>query len=155
MLLERRDGMLKRIKYGRLLHACLLIAMLLMGVVMHLREARAEYGDIIMNNYSEAADEAPVVFPHWFHRIRYTCKVCHSDLGFKFKAGAGEINMVRTIDGQYCGACHDGTIAWSMESCNLCHTGTKGLATGTGQRALNAKSGAAATRHQPKNAEGK
>ena len=46
----------------------------------------------------------PVVFPHWFHRIRYRCK-CHADLGFKFKAGGNEINMVKVIDGQFCGAC--------------------------------------------------
>lgn len=134
---------------------------MLMGALLHVGEARAEYGDIMMNNYSEAEGEAPVVFPHWFHRIRYTCKVCHSDLGFKFKAGAGEVNMVKTIDGQYCGACHDGHIAWSMESCNLCHTGKKGAPTGTGQRVVNALSVPASAavlplaQNQPKNLENK
>lgn len=83
---------------------------------------RAEYGDVVINNYSDAANMRPVVFPHWFHRVRFRCKVCHSDLGFKFKAGGNEINMLKIIDGQYCGACHNGTIAWSIENCNLCHS---------------------------------
>jgi c(7)-type cytochrome triheme protein len=85
-------------------------------------EARAEYGDVVINNYSDAAGMRPVVFPHWFHRIRYRCKACHADLGFKFKAGGNEINMVKIIDGQFCGACHNGEIAWSIENCNMCHS---------------------------------
>ena len=71
----------------------------------------------------------PVVFPHWFHRIRYRCKVCHADLGFKFKAGGNEINMVKVIDGQFCGACHNGEVAWSIENCNMCHSAKSGTPT--------------------------
>jgi len=85
-------------------------------------DARAEYGDVVINNYSDAAGMRPVVFPHWFHRVRYRCKVCHADLGFKFKAGGNEINMVKIIDGQFCGACHNGEVAWSIENCNMCHS---------------------------------
>jgi c(7)-type cytochrome triheme protein len=85
-------------------------------------DARAEYGDVVINNYSDGAGMRPVVFPHWFHRVRYRCKVCHADLGFKFKAGGNEINMVKIIDGQYCGACHNGDVAWSIENCNMCHS---------------------------------
>ena len=84
--------------------------------------AHAEYGDIVINNYSDAAGMRPAVFPHWFHRIRFRCKVCHADLGFKFQAGGNEINMVKIIDGQFCGGCHNGEIAWSVENCNLCHS---------------------------------
>ena len=84
--------------------------------------AEAEYGDVVINEFSEDAGMRPVVFPHWFHRIRFRCKVCHGDLGFAFKAGANEINMVKIIDGQYCGACHDGDVAW-IENCELCHSG--------------------------------
>ena len=83
----------------------------------------AEYGDVVINNYSDEAGMRPVIFPHWFHRIRFRCKVCHADLGFKFKAGGNEINMLKIIDGEYCGACHDGDIAWSVENCDLCHSG--------------------------------
>jgi c(7)-type cytochrome triheme protein len=92
-------------------------------------EARAEYGDVVINNYSDAAAMRPVVFPHWFHRIRYRCKVCHADLGFKFKAGGNEINMVKVIDGQFCGACHNGEVAWSIENCNMCHSAKPGTPT--------------------------
>jgi c(7)-type cytochrome triheme protein len=85
--------------------------------------ARAEYGDVVINNHSDAAGVRPVVFPHWFHRVRFRCKVCHSDLGFKFQAGGNDINMVKIIDGQFCGACHNGSVAWSVENCDLCHSG--------------------------------
>ena len=92
-------------------------------------ESRAEYGDVVMNNYSSAAGMRPVVFPHWFHRVRFSCKACHADLGFKFQAGGNQVNMVKIIDGQFCGACHNGGLAWSVENCNLCHSGMPGMST--------------------------
>jgi c(7)-type cytochrome triheme protein len=104
-------------------------AALALGLTAGIPEAGAEYGDVVMNNYSTAAGMRPVVFPHWFHRVRFRCKVCHGDLGFKLEAGANQVNMVKIIDGQYCGACHDGGVAWSVESCNLCHSGVPGTAT--------------------------
>ncbi len=55
--------------------------------------------------------------------MRFRCKVCHADLGFQFKAGGNQINMLKIIDGQFCGACHNGELAWSVENCNLCHSG--------------------------------
>ena len=85
--------------------------------------ARAEYGDVVINEFSDEAGMRPVVFPHWFHRIRFRCKVCHGDLGFKFEAGGNGINMLKIIDGEYCGACHNGNVAWSIENCDLCHSG--------------------------------
>lgn len=100
-------------------------ALLVIGVP----EAQAEYGDVVINNYSDKAGMRPAVFPHWFHRIRFTCKVCHADLGFKFKAGGNEINMGKIVDGQFCGACHNGEIAWSVENCNMCHSGIPGTPT--------------------------
>ncbi len=91
--------------------------------------ARAEYGDLVLNENAEKEGMPPVIFPHWFHRIRFRCKVCHADLGFQFKAGGSGINMLKIIDGQYCGACHNGEIAWSVENCNICHSGKPGLKT--------------------------
>lgn len=91
--------------------------------------SNAEYGDIVINNYSDDAGMRPAIFPHWFHRIRFRCKVCHADLGFKFQAGGNKIDMLKIIDGEYCGACHNGEIAWSVENCNLCHSGTPGTPT--------------------------
>lgn len=112
---------------GSPLIACVMaiLAMLLVDIPA----ARAEYGDVVINNYSDAAGMRPVIFPHWFHRVRFRCKVCHADIGFKFQAGGNEINMVKIIDGQYCGACHNGEIAWSVENCNLCHSAKPGLKT--------------------------
>ncbi|HEU5176242.1 MAG TPA: c(7)-type cytochrome triheme domain-containing protein [Burkholderiales bacterium] len=91
--------------------------------------ALAEYGDVVINNHSDKAGMRPAVFPHWFHRIRFACKVCHADLGFAMRAGGNDINMVRIIDGQFCGACHNGEVAWSIENCNLCHTAKPGTPT--------------------------
>ena len=89
----------------------------------------AEYGDIVINNYSDEAGMRPAIFPHWFHRIRFRCKVCHADLGFKFQAGGNDITMLKIIDGEYCGACHNGDVAWSVENCALCHSGKPGTNT--------------------------
>lgn len=93
-------------------------------------EAAAEYGDVIINNYSDEAGMRPVIFPHWFHRIRFRCKVCHADLGFQFKAGGNDINMLKIFDGEFCGSCHNGEIAWGIENCVLCHSAKPGLDTG-------------------------
>jgi c(7)-type cytochrome triheme protein len=112
---------------GRLTGAALLGSA--MAVAMLATDARAEYGDVVINNFSDKAGMRPVVFPHWFHRVRFRCKVCHADLGFKFKAGGNEINMVKVIDGQFCGACHNGEVAWSIENCNLCHSAKPGTPT--------------------------
>jgi c(7)-type cytochrome triheme protein len=100
----------------------MLFAMLIAPLFLAVFPASAEYGDIVINNYSDKAGMRPVVFPHWFHRVRYRCKVCHADLGIQFKAGGNDINMVKIIDGQFCGACHNGELAWGVENCNLCHS---------------------------------
>jgi c(7)-type cytochrome triheme protein len=103
---------------------------LLAGLAMlAITPAKAEYADVIINNYADAAGMRPVVFPHWFHRIRFRCKVCHADLGFKFKAGGNKITMAKIIDGKFCGACHNGQISWSVENCNMCHSGIPGTPT--------------------------
>lgn len=107
--------------------------------------ALAEYGDVVINNHSDAAGVRPVVFPHWFHRVRFRCKVCHSDLGFKFQAGGNDINMVKIIDGQFCGACHNGAVAWSVENCDLCHSGKSGTPTQVHESTIQKLAGPAGT----------
>ena len=87
----------------------------------------AEYGDVILNRYAEQEGMRPVIFPHWFHRIRFRCKVCHHELGFEMRAGANDVTMDDIIAGRYCGMCHNGDVAWSVENCDLCHTGREGL----------------------------
>ena len=88
--------------------------------------AWAEDGDVVLNNFSDKAGIRPVIFPHWLHRMRYRCRLCHVDLGFAMKAGKSEINMRKNLDGQYCGACHNGTQAFSQSdeaACAKCHKG--------------------------------
>ncbi len=86
--------------------------------------ARAEYGDIVLDNKIESMNKAgvkPVLFPHWFHRIRFKCKVCHEDI-FILKAGANDINMNAIMSGEFCGKCHNGMIAWEPLYCDRCHS---------------------------------
>ena len=92
--------------------------------------AHAEYGDVVLNTRAEEAGMRPVIFPHWFHRIRFKCKVCHTELGFEMRAGANEILMADIIDGKMCGRCHNNNIAWGPQNCHLCHSGLPGLKTG-------------------------
>lgn len=91
---------------------------------------QAEYADVVINRQSEKNGMRPVIFPHWFHRIRFRCKVCHAELGFKMRAGSNTITMTDIIEGKFCGACHNNDIAWSPENCDLCHSGKPGLPTG-------------------------
>jgi len=92
--------------------------------------ASAEYADVVLNRQAEQNGMRPVVFPHWFHRIRFRCKVCHHELGFEMRAGANKITMADIIDGKFCGMCHNGEVAWSVERCDLCHSGRPGLPSG-------------------------
>ena len=99
---------------------------LLLGILF-IVPVYAEYADVVINNRSEKEGVRPVIFPHWFHRIRFRCKVCHDELGFKMRAGSNDITMVDISAGKYCGMCHNGEIAWSAENCDLCHSGKPGL----------------------------
>ncbi len=84
----------------------------------------AEYGDIVLNSKSASMKKAnvkPVVFPHWFHRIRFKCKVCHEDI-FIIKKGANDINMSKIMRGEFCGKCHNGMTAWEPLYCDRCHS---------------------------------
>ena len=84
----------------------------------------AEYGDIVLNSKSESMKDAgvkPVLFPHWFHRIRFKCKVCHEDI-FILKKGANDITMGAIMGGDFCGKCHNGLIAWEPLYCDRCHS---------------------------------
>lgn len=90
----------------------------------------AEYADVVLNKRAEIEGVRAVIFPHWFHRIRFRCVVCHSELGFEMRAGANKVTMDEIIQGKFCGACHDGEIAWSTENCDLCHTALPGIESG-------------------------
>ena len=128
---------------------CLALALGLALATSAAGPARAEYGDVVINNYSDAAKMRPVVFPHWFHRVRFRCKVCHADLGFQFKAGGNQIDMLKIIDGQFCGSCHNGELAWSAENCNLCHSAKPGTPTQVHESTLQKLAPASASASTP------
>lgn len=90
---------------------------------VELTPTQAEYADLTLNKYAEQAGMPPVIFPHWFHRIRFKCKVCHEDI-FIMRQGSNDINMQKIIQGEYCGRCHNGRIAWAPLYCDRCHSGT-------------------------------
>ena len=109
----------------------LLLPVLLSSMLLSISDhAGAEYADVVLNRNSEKEGVRPVVYPHWFHRIRFQCRVCHSELGFEMRVGANDVTMEEIIDGKFCGACHNGEIAWSVENCDLCHSGLPGTETG-------------------------
>ncbi|HIJ88239.1 MAG TPA: hypothetical protein HPP97_11265 [Desulfuromonadales bacterium] len=78
------------------------------GGVKKRRPLPAEYGRVVINNYSQQAGIPPVVFDHWSHRSKYTCRLCHVDIGFSMAADATKIRAVDNISGIYCGTCHNG-----------------------------------------------
>ncbi|MBI3374947.1 MAG: hypothetical protein HY017_24760 [Betaproteobacteria bacterium] len=107
------------------------VSLILLAVLaLAVPEARSEYGDVVLNRYSGKGGMRPVVFPHWFHRVRFRCKVCHHELGFEMRAGANDVRMSDIIDGRFCGMCHNNDIAWGAERCDLCHSGKPGLKSG-------------------------
>lgn len=92
-----------------------------------------EYGTIVINNFSVSKGEAPVVFPHWLHRSKYTCRLCHVDIGFAMKAGETRITEKDIKAGLYCGTCHNGKESFKREgfetirdvevkNCDRCHS---------------------------------
>lgn len=95
--------------------SCLIVSP---GVVL------AEYGDIIMNGTAAEMKKSnieEVVFPHWFHRIRFKCKACHEHI-YLMKAGANETNMNKILAGESCGTCHNDEVAWGADYCDRCHS---------------------------------
>ncbi len=68
----------------------------------------SKYGRVIIRKHSERAGLAPVVFDHWLHRSKFTCRLCHVDIGFAMEANGTNITATTNRQGYYCGACHDG-----------------------------------------------
>lgn len=81
------------------------------------------YGNVIMDRTTRDSKEAkPVVFSHWTHRSKYTCKACHTDLGFAFKGRTTEIKQSDIAAGKFCGSCHNGKTSFGVNECDKCHS---------------------------------
>lgn len=65
-----------------------------------------------------------------------SCDLCHAGI-FDMQAlkvqGNADFTMEGLAQGKYCGACHNGTMAFSVNSrCASCHSGVKGSVATTG-----------------------
>ena len=104
----------------------MLVLLFFLLAALSAQQANAEYADVVLGKYSTEEGVRPVIFPHWFHRIRFQCRVCHQELGFEMRAGSNKVTMDEIIDGKFCGACHNGETAWSVDNCDLCHSALPG-----------------------------
>lgn len=86
---------------------------------------REVYGNVMIDRATAGGAVKPVMFTHWTHRTRYTCRVCHLELDFSFQRNGTEITEEANRHGQYCGACHDGKVAFghTPDNCDRCHSG--------------------------------
>lgn len=67
-----------------------------------------EIGRVVLEERSRQVGIPAVEFEHWRHRTRFTCRVCHVDVGFAMNAGETGITAATNRGGFHCGACHDG-----------------------------------------------
>jgi len=80
-----------------------------------------QYGDVSMQHAPGTGKIGPVIFRHWTHRDKYSCRLCHVDLEFAQIAGQTEVLEEDNKSARYCGACHNGKEAFSIKQCNSCH----------------------------------
>ncbi|MEN8687110.1 MAG: cytochrome c3 family protein [Desulfuromonadales bacterium] len=74
-------------------------------------------GDILYSN----DDAGNITFSHDAHLGMFGCEECHPDL-FKPERGTVPASMEEMENGQSCGACHDGSTAFSVAGdCEACH----------------------------------
>lgn len=85
----------------------------------------SQYGNLLINRMSEKSGIQAVTFSHWSHRVHYTCRVCHFELDFQMKTNTTEITEEENKKGRFCGACHNGKIAFghTEDNCKKCHNG--------------------------------
>jgi len=95
--------------------ACAAIVMAETGVKKK-RPLPSEFGSVVMDNYSGQTRMAPVVFDHWLHRSRFTCRLCHVDIGFAMKANGTGIRASDNEKAFYCGSCHNGKFRYDNEA---------------------------------------
>lgn len=62
----------KWLSTSKMVNAGLLATALWALFLVGMPAAKAEYADVVINNYSDKAKVRPVIFPHWLHRVRYT-----------------------------------------------------------------------------------
>jgi c(7)-type cytochrome triheme protein len=79
-----------------------------LGAAFEIQGPVSEYGRVVLDRRASHAGVPPVAFDHTLHRARFTCRVCHVDVGFAMSRGATGISAATNRGGFHCGACHDG-----------------------------------------------
>ncbi len=96
----------------------------MLGLSLPLGASPYQIGDITIprKGADSPAFMPHAVFPHWKHRTRFKCFVCHDKI-FKMKLGADNINMDAVRSGKFCGVCHNGKVAFAIgfDTCERCH----------------------------------
>lgn len=81
-------------------------------------------GNFVMRTYEKEMDDAgmaPVIYPHWVHRIWFECKVCHQDI-FVMQRWRNNITHKEFNKGKQCSVCHNGSVAFGIDDeCDRCH----------------------------------
>ncbi|MFQ5915165.1 MAG: c(7)-type cytochrome triheme domain-containing protein [Nitrospinota bacterium] len=96
--------------------------LLLLGLLWGTAVAQSVPGDIVFEREAGEKGVPAAVFPHWLHRVRFRCYVCHPQI-FEMKKGANAITMEKIRGGEFCGRCHNGRTAFPVDfqSCSRCH----------------------------------
>jgi c(7)-type cytochrome triheme protein len=82
------------------------------------------FGTLLIDRSAAKSGMKPVVFPHWQHRMKFTCRVCHGELEFAMEANTTPITELGNRKGRFCGACHNGKVAFKANgNCDRCHSG--------------------------------
>jgi len=89
-------------------------------------------GGVLNRDLVFKSKNGDVVFSHVYHvKVKKQhCSYCHPRI-FKKKFGADKFTMRDIWEGKYCGACHNGTRAFSAKdpkNCSRCHKQQSGEA---------------------------
>ena len=85
----------------------LLVALALSSLAMKVPPPHT-YGRVVLDNFSTRAGVPPAAFDHWRHRAKFTCRLCHVDVGFAMEERATKVSAATNRSGFHCGACHNG-----------------------------------------------
>lgn len=102
----------------------LLFIVALLGAFPGLAQAAGkshEYGNVLMDKAAKKSQGQAVVFRHWSHRAKYSCRLCHVDLEFAMTANTTGVTEEDNKSGRYCGACHNAKDSFAMSECTRCH----------------------------------
>jgi c(7)-type cytochrome triheme protein len=115
-------------KREKILVFVIALCVAIMAVPLRLAASDEDHGGDVVYTIPLKA----VLFSHKTHveDVEMDCDTCHDDI-FEMESLAvqqeDDFTMQALYEGKYCGACHDGSTAFSSDSqCARCHIGVKG-----------------------------